>query len=117
MMTLTVYCEICGEEPASHVCSVCGRRVCGRHARTTPSGRVVCVICESSLCQLCGVRLSVTYCISCGRLVCVDCSVQVDNVRRVCVECARRGVALRDETFGPRGASRLALRLVRLLAG
>lgn len=118
MVTLTPLCEVCGERPAVTACSLCGRRVCERHAvKESPSGRVVCVLCKSALCEVCGERLSVAYCVSCGRLVCVECSVQIDNVRRICVECARKGVKPRPSPERLKGAARLTLSVLRLLAG
>ncbi len=117
MVALESLCEVCGEKPAVAECSVCGRRVCSGHSSEDPSGRVVCVVCKSALCALCRERLSVAYCLSCGRMICMDCSVQLDNVRRICLDCARRGVKPKPRPKLLRGASRLALRVLGLLAG
>ncbi|MCE4618990.1 MAG: hypothetical protein F7C37_06070 [Desulfurococcales archaeon] len=87
---MVAICEICGENPATQECTVCGRYVCNKHISNG-----ICSICKETLCMICGRKPSIGYCISCGRLGCDDCLIQVDNVRRICIDCAKsKGIAL-----------------------
>ncbi|MEB3765132.1 MAG: hypothetical protein GSR77_03075 [Desulfurococcales archaeon] len=77
-------CEICNQNPATHTCKHCKRKVCTKHYNKQTE---TCSICTQALCQICGKKLSIGYCITCGRLGCIDCLKQIDNVRRICIEC------------------------------
>jgi hypothetical protein len=74
-------CEVCLQAPATKVCRLCGRHVCGRHFDEELG---VCAACSETLCEVCGRKLSIGYCAVCGRLVCEDCSVE-ENLALVCV--------------------------------
>ncbi|MCC6040469.1 MAG: hypothetical protein LM565_06580 [Thermofilum sp.] len=94
-MGSALLCEVCLRAPATRVCRLCGRHVCGRHF---DEERGVCAACSETLCEVCGRKLSIGYCVVCGRLVCEDCSVE-ENLALVCVDCARKRPGDRGSSF------------------
>ena len=79
-------CEICRENEPSHVCRLCGRRVCDEDYDERGE---ICIACSEVICQICRENLSIGYCRVCGRLVCDLCSVK-NGATLVCVECLPR---------------------------